>query len=120
MGPLRAGGGKEAMKIKRVKSHKVQIYVAGDYAQAIQICRQFCLKNPFCVSVARNAFVYTGGMEDGICATAINYARFPATLGEIRYKAIHLGRALCDGLGQISFTVMDEKESTFFAVGDKR
>lgn len=108
------------MKIKRSKSYKVQIYVAGDYAQAIQICRTFCLKTPWCVSVAKNAFVYTGGMEDGVCVTAINYARFPASFGEIRFKAINLGRALCDGLGQQSFTVIDGTESTFFPVREKR
>src|SRR6185295_9644038 len=96
------------------KAYQVQIYIAGDYQKAVDVCRQFCIENPWCVAVTKTDFVFTGGMESGVCVTAINYARFPAHFVEIKKKAIALGHQLRRELSQRTFTVIDGHESIWF------
>lgn len=102
------------MEYKKADSHKVQIFIAGDYAKAVDVCREFCAETPWCVSVAKTDFVYTGGMESGVCVTAINYARFPASIETTREKAEALASLLCKELYQRTYTIIDGEESRWF------
>jgi hypothetical protein len=58
------------------EQHQYDIYIAGSYEAAKEICAEFC-EDGFCVSVAPVCFVYKYGREDGVRVTLINYARFP-------------------------------------------
>jgi hypothetical protein len=84
-------------------SDYANIWIAGDYAQAVQACREFCMATPCCVTVAPAMYVYTGGAEDGVCVRLIRYPRFPDEDidGRAEQLAFYLKAALC----QDSFTV---------------
>lgn len=42
---------------------RFDIFIAGDLAQAKQICRQFCFDVGLCVAVEAVSFIYTGGRK---------------------------------------------------------
>jgi hypothetical protein len=87
-------------------SYPVTIFIAGSFAEAIEICRQYCDQVGFCVTVDQTVYVYTGGMESGVRIGLINYPRFPKEPDEIRQHAEHLGIRLRLGLKQDSYTIM--------------
>ena len=86
-------------------SRTFRIWIAGDYDDALRACREFCSNEGACFAVSRAAYPYTGGMEDGLCVTLINYPRFPKSEAELADKAIRLGGFLREKLYQDSFTV---------------
>lgn len=81
------------------------IWIAGDYREAVQACREFCRSNPLCVTITPTDFVYTNGAEAGICIRLINYPRFPKTADEIKAQARALAAFLMPRLCQWSYTV---------------
>lgn len=102
------------MRTERSPSCVCRIWIAGDYDKAIDICREYVLKG-LCVSVQRVDYVFTMGMESGVCVTLINYPRFPKMGGEIKDEAIALGHALMEGLHQGSFTVECDTYTYWFS-----
>lgn len=90
----------------RVESFSAQIFIAGDYQQAKQLCREFCLSEGLCVTITKTSYVYTGGEERGVIVGLINYPRFPATPEQISETAMRLAEALRGRLSQHSFTVI--------------
>lgn len=93
-------------------SYQYEIYIAGPYERALDICAEYCERG-FCVSVSRTCFVYRHGREDGVCVTLINYARFPTSRGQLRHAADKLASALMDGLHQGSYSIVGREESVF-------
>lgn len=93
------------------ESHWARIYIAGDYDKARDICRQYCYKVDLCVNVTRNAFIYTGGEEEGVIVELINYPRFPSITDVVDAKAYELGIELKRQLCQDSFLLMTPKET---------
>lgn len=93
---------------------RFRIWIAGDYQAAIQACREFC-EEGLCVSVHPTAYVYTGGMEDGVCVTLINYPRFPSTDAEISERASRLAEHLRQRLYQDSYTIEGPKKTVWFS-----
>ncbi len=91
-----------------------RIWIAGNYGDALRACREFCSNEGACFAVSRAAYPYTGGMEDGVCVTLINYPRFPKSEAELADKAMRMGEHLKDRLFQDSFTVEGPQE-TFWA-----
>ena len=100
------------MIMKEAPSHTHRIWIAGDYHAAVQACREFVLRG-LCVSVQPADYVFTMGMESGVCVTLINYPRFPASNDEVSRQATTLGGMLCERLHQGSFTVEGPKTTTW-------
>ena len=62
---------------KSTPAEVVEIYIAGDYDRARDICRQFCVRVPRCVTVSKTQFIYTHGEESGVVVAFRSYPRFP-------------------------------------------
>jgi hypothetical protein len=86
-------------------SYPVQIWIAGDPAKALEICRAYCDEVGFCVTVTPTSYVYTGGQEAGVVVGLINYGRFPSEPQAIFAHAEKLALRLIDGLGQQSASI---------------
>lgn len=95
-------------------SHTFRIWIGGNYADAVAACRAFTMRG-FCVAVQTADFVFTMGMESGVCITLINYPRFPKPRDEIETTAIELGRFLMDRLHQGSFSVEGPEQTHWFS-----
>lgn len=86
------------------------IWTAGDYRRAVQTCRELCRDVPSCVTVAPAAYVYTGGMEDGVCVRFFQYPRFPTPTDELTAKARQLAEDLRVALCQQSYSIEFQHE----------
>jgi len=93
----------------------VKIYIAGNYADAQRVCREFCFKYGACVTVTPTEYVYTGGQEAGVIVGFINYPRFPKSLDEIQDQAQELAKELCHQLYQKSYTIEGPNETVWFS-----
>ena len=82
------------------------IYIAGERADAMRCCRDFCFEVGLCVSVTDCDFVYTGGAEDGVSVGLVNYPRFPTELETLRTTATKLANALMIALSQLSVLIV--------------
>jgi hypothetical protein len=85
---------------------RFDIFVAGDLAQAKQVCREHCFEIGLCVTVEPVTYIYTGGEEEGVRVGLINYPRFPATHEELREKARGLADVLLERLCQHSYSIV--------------
>jgi len=104
---------------KSAPSRTYRIWIAGDFDIARKIAREYCLTG-FCVSLQRTEYIYTFGEETGICATIINYPRFPKTDDELHAHAMSFGYQLADGLCQSSFSVEGPEETIFVSRRDEK
>ena len=96
-------------------SYVIHLYIAGDYNKAQEICRQFCMEQGFCVSLERNTYIYTGGQEDGIKVTIVNYPRFPKDPIQLDSYAHALLRLLIEGLHQGSGLMVTPTETFWYS-----
>jgi len=96
------------------KSFTQRIWMAGNYANAEEICRCFCERG-MCISISPANYIYTGGEESGFVVTLINYARFTKFPVELKDIAFELAMDLCVGLHQQSFTIEGPEETLFFS-----
>lgn len=87
------------IKSKVTAAEVVEIHIAGDYDKARDICRQWCVKVPRCVTVTKTSFIYTYGEEQGITATLRSYPRFPQP-PQLMPLAEDLADTLMEGLCQ--------------------
>lgn len=85
---------------------RFDIFIAGDLAQAKQVCREFCFEQGLCVTVEPVAFIYTGGEESGVRVGLINYPRFPSDLERLRTRAHELADTLVQRLCQHSYSIV--------------
>lgn len=86
-------------------SHTVRIWIAGDYQDAVRTVREFCFSEGACFAVQPVDYIYTGGMEAGVCVTRINYARFPADPDVIDDQCRRLAGILRIKLRQRSYSI---------------
>lgn len=100
---------------KTADSHTVRIWIAGDYSDAMRICRQFCAGEGACFAVSHAEYVYTGGQEAGVCVTLINYPRFPSAPDDLDAKAERLAMALREGLHQQSFSIEGADKTVWYS-----
>lgn len=98
------------MTEKCVATFTATIFLAGDLAQATQVCREFCMTG-LCVTVEPVAYVYTGGEEAGVRVGLVNYPRFPADPVEIISKARTLADILRVRLCQHSWLIVTPSET---------
>lgn len=102
------------MIVKTANSFTIRIWMAGNYANAKEICRTFC-EQGMCVSISPANYIYTGGEEAGFVVTLINYARFPKDPVSLKDLAFSLVMDLMNGLHQQSFSIEGPEETLFFS-----
>ena len=98
--------------MKTADTKTFRIWIAGDYQEAVRAMREFCEEGA-CFAVQATDYVYTGGMESGVCVTRINYPRFPATEGFIQEQVMRAAEHLRDRLFQDSYTVEGPSKTTW-------
>ncbi|WP_061023958.1 hypothetical protein [Bradyrhizobium sp. CCH5-F6] len=94
---------------------RFDIFMAGDIAQAKQVCRDFCFSVGLCVTVEPVTFIYTGGEEAGFRIGLINYPRFPTTHEALRERALALAESLMHQLFQQSYSVIGPDQTEWFS-----
>lgn len=95
------------------KTYWATIFIAGSYEEAKQVCREWCMTTPYCVTVEPTTYIYTGGEETGVRVGLINYARFPTNESEILSHAFYLANLLRRRLCQWSYTIQTPDETYF-------
>lgn len=103
------------MKINSVPSFNCTIYIAGNYDQARQICREHCFDVGLCVTVKQTTYIYSGGEESGVEIGLINYPRFPCEPDVLKQRAEDLGILLMERLCQQSFTIVSNDETIWYS-----
>jgi hypothetical protein len=98
-----------------VTTIRFDIFIAGDFAQAKQVCREFCFEQGLCVTVEPVSYVYTGGEEAGVRVGLINYPRFPTEQSLLRNTAKALAHRLMEQLCQHSYTIAGPDETEWFS-----
>lgn len=100
----------------KAPSFTVDIYVAGDYDRARDVCRAWTFQVSRCVSVSPVDYVYTGGEEKGVRVTLVNYPRFPKAHPpeEITAEAVDLGNRIALVLQQWSYLVVGPTWSEWY------
>lgn len=94
---------------------RFDIFIAGDHAQARQICREFCFAKGLCVTVEPVSYIYTGGEEDGVRIGLLNYPRFPTTEPALNKTAHELATVLMERLCQHSYSVVGDVRTERFS-----
>jgi hypothetical protein len=94
---------------------KTEIYIAGDLAQAKQVCREWCMEVGACVTVEPVDYIYTGGEESGVRVGFINYPRFPSDAGALFNKAGQLADRLMKRLCQHSYSVVGPEHTVWYS-----
>ena len=94
---------------------RVDIFIAGDIAQAKQECREFCMEEGACVTVDRVDYIYTGGEETGVRIGFINYPRFPCDENALFNKAGRLADKLMHRLCQHSYSIVGPTHTVWYS-----
>jgi hypothetical protein len=98
------------MNTNRLPAWYAMIWIAGDYRQAVQSCREFCRDIASCVTVTPTTYIYTGGAEEGVCVRLIHYPRFPSSIDQLEAKARALAEDLRVALCQDSYSIEFQHE----------
>lgn len=98
-----------------VPTIRFDIFIAGDLAQAKQLCREFAFAVGLCVTVEPVSFIYTGGEETGVRVGLINYPRFPSTTEALGATARTLADKLMVGLCQHSYSIVGPNETEWIS-----
>jgi hypothetical protein len=101
------------MKTSTGGAYNVDIWMAGDLAQAKQVCREFCMTEGFCVHIHAVDYIYTGGQEAGFKVGCISYPRFPTAPFVLRQKAERLAILLMTQLCQHSYSITCGDKTTW-------
>lgn len=97
--------------VKKVKTFTAKIYLAGDIEIIKQVCRKYCMKAGFCVTVTPTLYIYTGGEEFGVEIGLVNYPRFPSTKSKIINHAIELANLCREESCQWSWLIVTPDET---------
>jgi hypothetical protein len=103
------------MNITSAPTVRFDIFMAGDLAQAKQVCREYCFAAGLCVTVEPVAFIYTGGEESGFRVGLINYPRFPTTIEALRRTTCELADVLMNRLCQHSYSIVGPDQTDWFS-----
>lgn len=91
---------------KSLATYQINIYLAGNYDDAIRACKKFCSGVGLCVTVERCEYVYTGGSESGVRIGLLNYPKFPKEQEDILNTARKLSSFLLLELYQDSVLIV--------------
>ena len=105
------------IKESTTDSYWANIYIAGDYWKAKDVCRRHCSELGLCVTVTQTEYVYSFGAQSGVIVGLINYPRYPETTWVLEEIAEELGEKLFKELSQSSFTIMTPNETILFNRG---
>lgn len=94
------------MKLVTAPTIRIDIFIAGDLAQAKQVCREWCMSVGACVTVEPVDYIYTGGEEAGVRIGFINYPRFPSDETALLERARELANILMLRLCQHSYSIV--------------
>ncbi len=94
---------------------RFDIFIAGDLAQAKQVCREHCFAVGLCVTVEPVTYIYTGGEEAGVRVGLINYPRFPSSPDELGDKARALAALLMERLCQHSYSIVGPETTEWYS-----
>lgn len=103
------------MKKSTADTIRFDIFIAGDFDQAKQACREHCMAVGLCVTVEPISYIYTGGEESGVRVGLINYPRFPTDHDTLRDRARALGDALMMRLCQHSYSIVGPRETEWYS-----
>ncbi len=103
------------MSMTREPTIRFDIYMAGDIAQAKQVCREYCFSVGLCVHIEPVDYIYTGGEESGFKVGLLNYPRFPSDGGSLKHHADMLGDMLMKRLCQHSYMVVGPTVTDWFS-----
>lgn len=98
-----------------VPTIRFDIFIAGDLAQAKQVCREYCFNVGLCVTIEPVEFIYTGGEESGVRVGLIHYPRFPTTEEALYEHAIEIATFLMRRLCQHSYSIVGPRETVWFS-----
>jgi hypothetical protein len=104
----------DQMRTETCPSYTYRIWIGGDYDKAVDACRAFTMMG-LCVALQKVDYVYTMGMEAGICVTLMNYPRLPFSQEKIERIATELGHDLCEKLHQGSFSIEGPTETVWYS-----
>lgn len=90
---------------KKAPTWYANIWIAGDYARAVDACFAFCADVGLCVTVTRTTYVHSDGKEEGVCVRLINYPRFAEGAKALKRKAEALAEDLKIALNQDSYSI---------------
>jgi len=96
------------------------IFVGGNAIKAEKICRKYCDKKGFCVTITPTKYVYSYGEEEGVIIGIINYPRFPKSKEELRSCAVELAHKLVKKLNQRSVSIQGPEETEWFSWRDEK
>jgi hypothetical protein len=94
---------------------RFDIYMAGDIAQAKQVCREYCLSIRLCVHIEPTDFIYTGGEESGFKVGLLNYPRFPTDQSTLNQRDYELADLMMKRLCQHSYSIVGPAETVWFS-----
>lgn len=94
---------------------RVEIFIAGDLQQAMQVCREWCMEVGACVTVDPVDYIYTGGEESGVRVGFINYPRFPSDADALMSRAGALAERLMHRLCQHSYSIVGPENTIWFS-----
>lgn len=95
------------MKSLSEPAYTVEIFIAGDYADARNSLRRQCYHDGLCVTIERIDYCYTAGLERGVRVGLRQYPRFPKSSESIRERAKVVALTLMDDLYQHSALICD-------------
>lgn len=102
---------------KTIGAWTVEIFIAGNLADAERACRKYCQKG-LCVTVQPCEYVYTGGQESGVRIGLKAYPKFPKERGRISLEAEGLAAKLMDALFQNTCMVCSPDQHIWLSRGD--
>ena len=90
-----------------------RIWIAGDYADAVRAVREWCSEHGDCYAVLPCDYVFSGGMESGVCVSRINYGRFPEEPADLQARVEGLADHLANRLFQKSYSIEAPEQTTY-------
>ncbi len=90
------------------------IHMAGNYDDAIRAAKKYTFEEGMCFQITKCAYVYTGGMEDGITVRVFRYPRFSRTVDELSRIVYEFAQVLANELCQKSYSIEDKYTTAYF------
>jgi hypothetical protein len=100
--------------MKTIDNYEAKIWLglqegySGNYfpeEDVIETIKQWCSERGQCVNISQTKFVYVNNEENGLVIGFINYPRYPFSEGEIRKRAIELGKILMKKYAQFRVSI---------------
>lgn len=94
---------------------RYEIFMAGDFETAKQVCREYCFEIGLCVTIEPTTYIYTGGEETGFRVGLINYPRFPSVPKALWGRAEKLAKLLMVRLCQHSYSIVGPDKTYWYS-----